>query len=350
MTDAAPLRHLRAWERSDRPAVAFAGRLLALAGARVEVIEPTGGSPLRREPPFVGERSALFDYLSAGKELVESPEDVSGLADVNLVLTGSEGLPPAWEEALACAPLPDAGRAVLTCTPYGTSGPKASWADSELTLFQAGGEGFLMPSGLSFEEFPDRPPLGAGRHVGGYQGGMTLALVALSALRLSRASGATERAEVAIQEAQLSLNYLVVSRWVDGVLERRANRGFSYGGILRCRDGYVELVPIEQHQWEAVRSMLGRPAWADDERFADGMSRGRLGAEINAHLRAWAAERTTAEVMAAATEHDVPCGRFTAPEELPELPQIVQRGFFERPPEGIDYVDRIPGSAWTVEG
>ena len=343
MTDAArPLRHLRVWECDDRPAVAFAGRLLALMGARVEVVGPPEGSALRREPPFVGERSAAFDLLSAGKEPCSRPQDPVG---VNLFLTGGGELPVTLDDA----GLPAAGRAVLTCTGYGADGPKARWEESELTLFQAGGEGYLMPSGLSWELFPDRPPLGAGRHVGSYQGGMTLALVALGALRLSRATGVTERAEVPIQAAQLSLNYLVVSRYVDGVLETRANRGFSYGGILPCRDGYVEIVPIEQHQWEAVRSMLGRPAWADGERFADGMSRGRLGAEINAHLRAWAAQRTTEEVMVAAREHDVPCGRFSAPEELPDSPQLNERGFFESPPDGVDYVDRIPGAAWVLE-
>lgn len=349
MTDARPLAHLRAWECADAPGVAFAGRLLALAGVRVEVFEPPGGSALRRLPPFVGERSALFDHLTAGKTLRAAGE-ADDADDVNLLLVGRDGLPAASEEALAGAELPAAGRAVLTCTPYGTTGPKAGWQDSELTLFQAGGEGFLMPSGLSWEQFPDRPPVGAGRNVGSYQGGMTLALVALAALRLSRVTGATERAEVAIQEAQLSLNNLVVSRYVDGVLECRANRGFAYGGILPCRDGHVELVPIEQHQWDAVRAMLGSPAWADDERFQEGMSRGRLGAEINAHLRAWAAERTTEEVMVAAKEHDVPCGRFIAPEELPDSPQLAGRGFFAPAPDGMDYVDVVPGAPWAIEG
>lgn len=346
-----PLSHLRVWEDPASPAVGLAGRLMAGMGATVELLEPEGGSPLRRLPPFLdGGESALFAYLAGGTALRAAADaPPAELEGVNVILAGEDGVPAAWAAALASSPPPEAGRAVLLCTPYGTTGPKRAWRGSELTLFQAGGEGYLTPSGLSYEQFPDRPPLGAARYVGSYQAGLALALVALGALRLSRATGRTEHAEVAVQEAQLSLNYMVLSRYVDGTLERRANRAFSYGGILPCCDGHVELVAIEQHQWDAVRSMLGDPAWAREERFHDGMSRGRHGAEINDYLRAWAAERTVAEVVAAAKEHDVPCGAFVAPEDLPRSPQLQSRGFFRPAPRGHRGADCIPGLPWIIE-
>lgn len=346
-----PLSQLRVWEDPASPAVGLAGRLLAGMGAAVDIVEPAGGSPLRRLPPFLdGGESALFAYLADGTTVRAAADaPVNELDDVHVVLAGEDGVPGHWAAALGSSATPERGRAVLVCSPYGSTGPKSSWSGSELTLFQAGGEGYLTPSGLSYEQFPDRPPLAAARYVASYQAGLTVALVALGALRLSRVTGRTEYAEVSIQEAQLSLNYMVLSRHVDGTLERRSNRAFSYGGILPCRDGHVELVAIEQHQWDAVRAMLGDPAWAREERFQDGMSRGHHGAEINGHLRAWAAERTTAEVVAAAKEHDVPCGAFVAPQDLPDSPQLQSRGFFRAASAGHRGADRFPGLPWIIE-
>ena len=53
-------------------AYAYAGRLLADLGADVVKIEPPGGDPVRRTPPYWGgvpdpERSLLHLYMNAGK-------------------------------------------------------------------------------------------------------------------------------------------------------------------------------------------------------------------------------------------------------------------------------------------
>ena len=50
---------------------AYAGKLLADLGARVVMIEPPDGSPLRARPPLAPDgSSALFAYMSGGKESV----------------------------------------------------------------------------------------------------------------------------------------------------------------------------------------------------------------------------------------------------------------------------------------
>src|SRR5688500_167498 len=79
---------------------AYAGKLLADLGARVVVVEPGDGNPLRSRPPVPdgGPHGALFAHLSGGKQSVR-PQDhedarqiVSGLmrrADVLLVDAGS---------------------------------------------------------------------------------------------------------------------------------------------------------------------------------------------------------------------------------------------------------------------
>lgn len=344
-----PLDGFRAWLIAETPAGGFAGRLLRELGARVQLLERPGGSALRSYPPVIesGE-SAPFRYLAEGMETGPLPDRpaVADLAEVEIIVHERASLPFGWDRIVDAAPLPERGRAVVAVTPYGGSGPKAGWQGTELTLFQGGGEGFLQPSGLGYEQFPDRPPIGVGRYLGSYQAGTNAAFAALAGLRSSRASGRTERVDLSVQDSQLSLNYLSVSRYIDGHFERRSNRSFSYGGIVRCADGYVEIVPIEQHHWVALRELMGDPEWARAPELEDTVERGRRGPFINERLRAWAAERSIEEVIARAAETGLPCGPYLAPKQLPEDQQFQARGFFrEGPGGGLE-----PGTAWQLEG
>src|SRR5688572_18053660 len=69
-----PLSGLTVVEQAQGVAACYAGRLLAVMGARVIKVEPPGrGSPLRRsEPPLGGssDASALFHYLNVNKEFL----------------------------------------------------------------------------------------------------------------------------------------------------------------------------------------------------------------------------------------------------------------------------------------
>lgn len=338
-----PLAGLVTWEFSAAPAAAFAGRLLSDLGAVVRVFD-VGDRGTRGLPPFDGGRSLLHAYVSEGKAPAGCVEDEMprGIESVHIVLHDGF-LPAAWAEAIERTEIPERGRVVASVTPYGQTGPKSDWLGCELTLFQAGGEGFLMPSGLPFELFPDRPPIGVGRYVAHYQAGLTVALALIAGLRVSRRRRITEWVDVSIQDAQLSLNYFTVARHVDGAPEDRANRGFKYGGVLRCRDGYVEILTLEQSQWEGLVRMMDEPAWASEERFKDPIARGRHGHEINVHLRAWAASRTTSEVVDAAVREGVPCGSYVEPGDLTAIPQLQARGFFGGPPAELR-----PGSPWIV--
>jgi hypothetical protein len=69
----------------------------------------------------------------------------------------------------------------VSVLPFGASGPKADWDAEEVNLLHAGGEGFLLPNGLSNELFPDRLPRKIYGHFSRYQGGCMAAFTALSA-------------------------------------------------------------------------------------------------------------------------------------------------------------------------
>src|SRR5688572_9110319 len=90
---ALPLAGCRVLERSRTVAAAYAGRLLAAMGAQVVMLEPPGGSPLRRAAPLLDDtgESALFAYLAVGKRsLLCDPTTAAGRAVLERGLDGAD--------------------------------------------------------------------------------------------------------------------------------------------------------------------------------------------------------------------------------------------------------------------
>src|SRR5437868_6432551 len=142
------------------------GQVLGDLGADVIKVEPPGGSPVRRLPPFFGdlpgpERSVywwaynrnkrsitlnldsdegrdLFRQLARGADFVIESDNPGQLSQRGL----------GYQELSALKP----ELIVVSITPFGQDGPKASYADSDLTIMAAGGVVILYGD-------EDRPPL-----------------------------------------------------------------------------------------------------------------------------------------------------------------------------------------------
>src|SRR3954469_25755938 len=150
-----PLAGCRVVERSRTVAAAYAGRLLASMGAEVVMLEPPGGSQLRKAAPLVdgtGE-SALFAYLSVGKRSFScDPQSRLGRQVLERELDGADILiddTPVRERA-SQGFVPDdiVGRfaklVFVSVLPFGATGPKAEWDAEEVNLLHSGGEGYLL--------------------------------------------------------------------------------------------------------------------------------------------------------------------------------------------------------------
>lgn len=312
-------------ECSHRAGVGFAGRLLMLQGAAVSRVVVRNETPVRPQagtPEDVPEPVAA--YIHDGKARVEidccngALEAMARLAssarpsvvlidasfrdfhDVSIAGLGSQVLQ---------------GQGVLAVlSPYGESGPRSQWAATGLTTFHSGGEGFLLPSGMSWEEFPDRAPVQASAYLGEYQSGITLAVAVVGALIRATVSGKSERVEVSEQEAQIALSQLPIQRLQDGTVETRQSRQHTYNGVVPCSDGFVELLTLEQHQWEAQVRVMGNPAWAAE--YVDASERGRRGDEINALVRGWSRGLTREQIVERSRREGLPAGMFRDASEV----------------------------------
>ncbi|MBB4858365.1 crotonobetainyl-CoA:carnitine CoA-transferase CaiB-like acyl-CoA transferase [Novosphingobium chloroacetimidivorans] len=340
----APLSDLSIVVRASGVAAAYAARLLGTMGGKVLLAEPEGGTPLRREPPFLpcedgqaGATSALFAYLAAGMD----SEVVADAARLSQLLTDADvfidDTPVAERERLGLDEAAIAGRYPqlihVSVLPFGASGPKCGWKGEDVVIQHAGGEGNLLPNGLAVEMFPDRAPLKIAGHFGAMQGGIAAALGALAALWDRPARGG-QFVDISCQDANLAVGAFAIQRLGDGSIEHRVERSFRYGGVIPCEDGYLELLTLEQRQWDGLVKLLGNPAWALDPALADSLERSRRGPEINEHIRAWAAVRKVDDIVSAGQTLGVPLARYKTPAQILADPQERHRGVFQKLPVG----------------
>jgi len=329
----APLSGLRVVLRASHAAAAYAGRLLGTMGAEVILAEPEGGTRLRAEPPFLpgsDKVSAVFAYLATGmRSIVCDPGGEDGRAALGALLSEADvfidDTPLAAREALGIDEAAVAARhpqlVHVSVLPFGAKGPKAGWKGEDLNVQHAGGEGYLLPNGLAVEMFPDRPPLRIFGHFGEMQGGIAAALGALSALWVRDEIGG-QYVDISSQDANLAVGAFAIQRLGDGSVEHRVERSFA--------DGYLEMLTLEQRQWDGLVKLLGEPEWALDPALEDSLERSRRGPEINRHIREWALTRKVDDIVHAGQKLSVPLARYNTPVEILQGAQERHRGLFQK--------------------
>lgn len=338
MINGLPLAGCRVVENSRSVAAAYAGRLLAAMGATVVMLEPKEGSPLRTAPPLVTDHgpSALFGFLAPNKRsltcdlLTAEGQSVlaSALENADILIDDT----PVRDRA-ACKLDPDAIAKYfpklihVSVLPFGASGPKADWDGEEVNLLHAGGEGFLLPNGLSHERFPERPPLKIYGHFAQYQGGCMAAFSALSAWWSAAETGG-QYVDVSVQDAVLSVGAFALQRLGDGSLEHRSTRRFRYGGVFEAQGGFVELLTLEDRQWQALVELLDRPEWARDPALLDPLERSRRGDEINRHIREWMSRHQVDDIVHRAQQLGVPAAKYRTPADVINGEHERSRGLF----------------------
>jgi crotonobetainyl-CoA:carnitine CoA-transferase CaiB-like acyl-CoA transferase len=335
----APLAGVIVIEHGKGVAASYAGRILAMMGATVIKLEvPRGGDALRYETPMIGatkQISAIFTYLNVNKAIVtldlsikEGGQILSDLLERATIFIDDTHPQTRMTWQLMphdiCSRHPDL--IYLSVLPFGGFGPYSDYRATEINVFHSSGEGYLLPNGLSVELFPDRSPIKPYGHLGEYQGGLSAALAGMAALlALPETRGQT--VDVSVQDANVALSAMTIQRFGDGILETRSTRSFTYGGVLECQDGFVQILLLEQRQWNLMLNMLGSPSWATAPGMEDAITRGQRGKAINEHLRAWAKTKRVDEAVAMAKKAQVPLGKYFSPQDIAQSEHERARGF-----------------------
>jgi len=339
----APLSGVVVVEHAAGVAASYAGRVLALMGATVIKVEAPGGDALRREGQSLHaacEVGPLFAYLNVNKSSVTLNLDTSGgkklLGDLlDRAAVFLDDTVPSERARLGIAP-DDMSRArpdliYVSVLPFGATGEHSEYLGYELNLFHAGGEGYLMPNGLALEIFPERPPVKIYGHFAEFNGGTSAVCATFAALMVQPEAGG-QFVDVSVQDVNVAISCFAIQQLGEGTLENRHERSFKYGGVLECRDGYVQVLTLEQHQWEGLVKLMGDPDWANEPALKDPLERGRRGKYINIHLRAWAKTQLVEDVVKRGQALNVPLAKYAEPVEIMESPQTRERAMFHKVP------------------
>jgi len=349
----------RVLEVSGDAAVAYCTKVLGELGAEVIKVEPPTGDPLRRFGSAApGQDSPLFIYANTGKRsVVADPTDPADATWAHLldgadVVVSAESVDDLARRGTSPRRLADErGLVYISIRPYGNLGPDADKPGTELDVFHAGTEGSLLPGGLSYDLFPERPPVKAGRHLVDYDAGNVGALLALALHLRRRETGLGGYADLSKQDIAISQGRVTVDRQLNqGIRVNRADRGYDYGGILPCLEGYITVRPTQDVFWAALATAIGRPELIDDERFATRYGRERNASELDEIVLAWTRTRRAKDAYETIAPLGPPVGYYTNAEDLVTSEHAWTRGDLARVDNaGIDLVVPRPGYTFDLQ-
>jgi crotonobetainyl-CoA:carnitine CoA-transferase CaiB-like acyl-CoA transferase len=355
------LGHLRVVEIGDGVAAAYATKLLADLGADVIKIEPPDrGDVTRTRGPFPGgvphrEKSGLFLYLNANKRGialdVRTPADQAVLDrlvaradllvhDVHPTAMAAHGLD--WARLAARHP----ALVMTSITPFGLTGPHASYRGADVVLWNAGGVATLNGE----PGHPELPPLKAFGDQSGFQAGLNAAIGSLGALFARLASGRGQHVEVSTQECLAAILELTFEFWpyCGLVASRLGAKPIQPLCFMECRDGWIFICCVEEHQWRQFVEIMGRPEWAEMELFANRLARGANFDALQVFLQEWCREQSVQELYDAAQRRRVPFAPVSTMGDLLASPHLAARGFFATLAHPVAGDVTMPGAPYKL--
>lgn len=347
----APYHGLTVINASRCLAGATAAQILAGLGARVIRVEEPGlgakPSPSRSVLNGWDRDGDLFAHFGRGSESIvldldhiDGREALTRLAAKAQVViederpTDSRGV----RAALRATRTGDAAFTLASITPFGLSGPWMELPASELILFAASG---LMahvgePSGE-----PVRLP---GWLVQGHVGIAAFTGIA-STLPIYGGPVTSHDLDIASLEVLQNSNPHAIGdyHYKGSVQRRQGSRqldGYPWT-VIQCKDGFVGII-APQTRWDVFCLWMNRPDLITDPLFKDRVARRQRPDELDAIMIEWASGMTKAELYLGGQERGLPFGAvFTVADSL-ESPQLAERDFFERAPDGQTKLAGLP--------
>ena len=336
----------------------LAGLILAQLGADVIAVEPPGGQRARHQGPFAGdiadpERSLGHWSYNRGKrsvvlDLAEVAADraslarLAGGADI-LIESGAPGELAAL--GLGPADLAKVNPALIyvSITPFGQSGPKAHYAESEIVLLAAGGY-------MSLTGDEDRAPLRLSTPQAYHHAAGDAAGAALIALIERQRSGLGQHIDVSVQASVLQATQsMVLAQPLRAPIVQRMAGGIKMPPldvrlVWPCADGYVTIAFLFGTSIGPFTGRLMR--WVHDDGFCDEATVAKdwvnfavqidEGTEtvaeferVKACVLAWLATKTKAELLDAALTRRLLVAPLTTIEDVANSPQLAFRQYWQ---------------------
>lgn len=356
------LAGIRVIECGELVAAAYATKLLADLGAEVIKIEPPGrGDLARRRGPYPGgivdpEKSGLFLYLNANKRGMTldltDPRGQSVLADL---VTGADLLVHNFrpgemlQRGLCYETLQRLNPRLIevSIAPFGLEGPHCDFEFTNLTLWNAGGIANLNGKGPGSD---DLPPLVAFGQQAEFQGGLNGAVAGMAALFARLTSDQGQHVSVSIQESLAAILELTFEfyPYMGLVASRLGQKPIQPLDFLECRDGWIFVCCVEEHQWHTLVDLMGNPEWATMELFENRLTRAQNWDVLKMILQEWCAEQSVVELYQAGQARRIPLAPVSTMGDLFSSAHLKARGFFATIEHPVAGTRTMPGAPYQM--
>jgi crotonobetainyl-CoA:carnitine CoA-transferase CaiB-like acyl-CoA transferase len=340
--DTSSLTGLRVVDYAGSVAGAYCARMFAIQGAEVIVVGDGNLTAHQRR------------YLRS-ETISMRPEQVADLdpASIDVVI----------ESSATCGFVPRrvaSERTVqLAVTPFGSTGPYASWRSSDLVDYALSGHSYLYGA-------PDRAPLPGPPGQPAVAAGLYGFVGAMAALFARDQGHGGQLVEVNHHQVMVALHQMTLLRWnlTHDVLTRRGNRYTGQGqpnGPYPCRDGWIAITCVTNQQADALLAVTGLMHLMDlpgIESPLDFQQRPEL---LDGPLLEWLAEQDVDDVVDLFQAMRIPACPLRSPVELLDDPHLIAREFFTDadgapehqvpgPPFAISHRQPAAGGAWQPSG
>ncbi|MBX2882205.1 MAG: CoA transferase [Granulosicoccus sp.] len=318
IANAASLAGIRVLDLSRVLAGPFCAQTLGDLGAEVIKVErPKSGDDTRGwGPPFQEGEAAYFmcanrnkqsitlDLKSAkGKEILGKLIACSDVVIENFKVgtLASWGFDQAWFEEYASRTI------CCSITGYGSVGEKAKLPGYD---FLAQAESGLM----SITGSIDGQPVKYGVSIVDFCTGQYAAIAILSALQARHDTGRGQHIECNLYSTGLAMLINVgSSHLMSGKPARRLGNGHPNSVPYRefdCSDGRIALPVGNDNQFRNLARVLGKPEWADDERFKTIAARVKHREQVDSMLQAVFSTNTSASWLTSLQAAGVACSQI----------------------------------------
>jgi crotonobetainyl-CoA:carnitine CoA-transferase CaiB-like acyl-CoA transferase len=326
----------------------YCATLLGYLGAEVIRIEKRDGGEDRYIAPITegGEGGVFFQTACNKQSLTLDPATPQGREIVQRLVREADivvaNLPPASLKSLGLdyeSLKAIRGDIILvTQTSFGDHGPLAARGGFD-------GVGQAMSGAMYMSGLPGSPAKAAAPYVD-YSTAVLSAFGALAALLHRRQTGEGQEVKASLLGTALSVfgSHLVEqgATGINRVPSGNRVQTSAPSDVFATRDGHVLTHCVGNGLFKRWARLMGdADRWLADARLQSDQSRADHSAEILERMRAWCADRTTAEALAALDAAGLPAGPVYTLQQALDEPQVAAMGFMQA-------VTGFPGTAQPV--
>lgn len=312
----------------------FATRMLVDCGAEVIKVEALTGDYMRYRSPMRDGRSAYYGQMNTGKKSIALDLKHSEARDIarRLIATADvvvENFRPGVMAGfgLGFAELHDAYPRLVYCSisGFGQVGKRAR--DPAYAPIIHAASGYDMAH-LANNAHHDRPAT-----TGIFTADVAAAIYAFGAIQTAllhrERVGVGQHVDVSLIDSILNMLVYEMQAAQFPTTQRR-----PLYHPLKSSDGFVNVAPVNQKNFENLAIAIGRAEWLQDARFATIQAREQNWSELLTLIEEWTVERPGQECENILMHAGVPCSRYKTVEDLFADPEMHARGTFVEVADG----------------